>query len=235
MTGPRSQRLRAWLGLLIVLFSAAGCGSGEVKAGSDKATPLAIVHGRRSAGLHGTLVRDPPLRQPRGDFRDTDGDSFRFTSAMPGQVTALYFGFTNCDDVCPTTMADLATARRLLPSALATHVRVVFVTVDPQRDTPRLLRRWLDRYDPSFLGLRATPAVVHAAERSLYASPSGINRSPHSPQHGPGGHKDSTYQVNHTGSVYVFGPGAQSVIYTGGTVPREYAADFRHLLASTHH
>ena len=231
MTNLHARPLLASLSLLIMLL-AAGCGSGDTQPGDGKATPLAIVHGQRPGGLHGTLVSDPPLDHPHGTFRDTAGKPFRFTTASPGQVTALYFGFTHCDDVCPTTMADLATARRLLPYSLAKRVRVEFVTVDPQRDTPRVLRRWLDRFDPGFTGLRSSTAVVHAAERSLYATPSTIARNVHSTTHEPSGHKESKYQVNHTGSVYVFGPSAQSVIYTGGILPREYAADFRRLLAT---
>ena len=181
-------------------------------------------------GLHGTVVSDPSLPLPAGGFRDADGRGFRFADRTEGGVTALYFGFTHCDDVCPTTMADLASARAAMPAALAARVHVVFITVDPARDTPRRLRRWLDRFDPTSVGLRGSDRTVHAAERALYADPSSIaTEAPHGGKH-DGGHASGGYEVNHTGSVYVFGPDDASVIYTGGTRPREYAADFERLL-----
>ena len=192
-------------------------------------------------GLHGTVVSDPSLPLPAGDFRDTDGRGFRFADGVEGDVTALYFGFTHCDDVCPTTMADLASARAAMPAALAARVRLAFITVDPARDTPRRLRRWLDRFDPTTVGLRGSDRTVHAAERALYADPSSIatetaHKGGHKGGHGGGhtkGHESGGYEVNHTGSVYVFGPDDASVIYTGGTRPREYAADFERLLQTS--
>ena len=69
-------------------------------------------------------------------------------------------------------MADLATARRTLPSDLAARVSLVFITVDPQRDTPKVLRSWLDQFDPEIVGLRGPTSRVNRAERSLYSSES---------------------------------------------------------------
>ncbi|MGB9377758.1 MAG: SCO family protein [Mycobacteriales bacterium] len=221
--------------LIVAALSLAGCGTsqqaGTKAADRDKA---AVVHGQRPGGLNGTLVTDPPLQPPIGAFGDTHGRTYTF-GQRPNRVTALYFGFTHCQDVCPTTMADLASARRHLPAELKNRVDVVFITVDPKRDTPTVLRRWLSGFASDFVGLRASAAVVHAAERALYATTSTIRPSPsaQAQDHASGmkrGQVDG-YQVNHTGSVYVFGPARQSVIYTGGTTPRQYADDFRRLLS----
>ena len=233
-TGRSLTSLAVSASLVVVFLLMAGCGSTTASPATDNTDqPAAIVDGQRAGNLHGTLVDDPPLPKPLGTFITTTGAPFRFTDSSPRQVTALYFGFTNCDDVCPTTMADLATARRLLPADLRSAVRVAFLTVDPERDTPPVLSRWLQRFDSSFIGLRGRPFDVHAAERALYADTSTVAKTPSdrsAPRAENGG---SAYQVNHTGSVYVFGPDDSSVIYTGGTLPREYAADFRRLLRGT--
>lgn len=92
-----------------------------------------------------------------------------------GKVVLLYFGFTSCPDVCPTDLADLAAVRRELGSD-ADDVQVVLVTVDPERDTAERLQGYVTSFDPSFLGLRGTPAEleevykqygVSAAKREL--------------------------------------------------------------------
>jgi protein SCO1/2 len=87
----------------------------------------------------------------------------RTLASFRGQVLVLSFGFTHCPDVCPTTLAELANVRRLLGES-ARDVRVAFITVDPERDTPELLGRYVTAFDPTFVGLsgdaRATRAVA---------------------------------------------------------------------------
>lgn len=72
-------------------------------------------------------------------------------------ITLLYVGYTNCDDICPTHMAMIARALDELPPEVRTRVRVIFITADPERDTPATLREWLDRFDASFIGLTGDP------------------------------------------------------------------------------
>lgn len=191
--------------------------------------PVAIYESNDS-GFNGTLV-DPPLQPPKVVLRDTHGEAVNLAQRTPDEVTALFFGFTHCADVCPTTMADLAAARRQLPPGLAQKVVVVFITVDPRRDTPPVLQRWLSRYDRDFVGLIGATRLVHQAERSLYGSESRIEPSQAHPGHahvGPSRH-GATYKVSHTGAVYVWGPDGQSLIYTGGTTADQYAQDFARL------
>ena len=186
-------------------------------------------------GFNGTLI-DPPLRPAGVVLTDTRGAQFNPARLAPDKVTALYFGFTNCDDVCPTTMADLATGRRALPKALAEKVTVIFVTVDPKRDTPTVLEEWLGRFDPDFIGLTGPLEHIHQLERSLYLPESGKG-SP-TAEHTSDDHEDdherakdgTDYEVDHSGSVYLFGPGDKLVLHSGGTTPRQYADDFTHLL-----
>jgi protein SCO1/2 len=152
------------------------------------------------------------------------------------RVTAVFFGFTNCDDVCPTAMADLAAARRALPAASANKVAVVFITVDPDRDTAPVLRSWLDRFDKSFVGLRGPMASVHQAEESLHSTRSEIEPTDGSHHQGDDSQDDDSEAhggVSHSGSIYVFGPVNKSVLYSGGTTVADYAKDFARLLKAS--
>jgi len=215
----------------------AACGTA---APNDQTTGAAALVERDKDGLNGTLV-DPPLRLAGVTLRDTGGNRVRLNELVPSKATVLFFGFTHCDDVCPTTMADLASARRALPPALANRVHVVFVTVDPRRDTPSVLRTWLDQFDTQTIGLRGPTALVNQAERSLYADQSTkVQAEPsaqaqadgHHHEHAPGSSATSgtDYQMNHSGSVYVFGPDGETVLYSGGTTVGQYAADLTRLL-----
>lgn len=234
----RTSRLAGTLALSMTLL--VGCGS-------SSQTGAATIEGDND-GYQGSLV-DPPLEMAPVTLRDTDGNPVRIDRLSSGKVTAFFFGFTNCDDVCPTTMADLASARRSLPPQVADQVELVFITVDPERDTPQVLRTWLDQFDTDILGLRGPVATVHEAERSLYASESGkalIDPSPtngndHSDDHGDeaehaekstGGHTHggAGYEVEHTSVVYLFGPDSETVIYTGDGTVDDYAADFEQLV-----
>ena len=85
-----------------------------------------------------------------------------------GKAVVLFFGFANCPDVCPTTLADIAVALRTLDAATAKQVQVVFVTTDPKRDTPQVLRQWLDRFDADlpvqFVGLTGSQQDLDQAQ-----------------------------------------------------------------------
>ena len=106
-----------------------------------------------SPGFKGGLF-DPPRPVPDFALRGTDGSELRL-SRFRGKVVALGFGYTFCPDVCPTTLADLAQARKRLGAA-AKQFQVVFVTVDPERDTPDRLRAYLGAFDKTFLGATGT-------------------------------------------------------------------------------
>lgn len=212
---------------------ATGCGPN----GPESPASVSAV----SDNYSGTLV-EPPLNIAPVTLRDTDGNAERLDqiATEPESVTAVFFGFTHCDDVCPTTMADLAAARRALPSDLSRRTQLVFVTVDPSRDTAPVLRTWLDRFDPSIAGLRGPVRLVHRAEDSLFASQSGRSAmapggpgadAAEEPVHeGTGAGGDAVYQVDHTSIVYLFGPDGESIIYTGGATASAYTADFKRLL-----
>jgi protein SCO1/2 len=109
----------------------------------------------RSYTYQGSLI-NPPV--PAADFTLTDqqGQPFRL-SDQKGEVVLIFFGFTNCSDICPITMAQFKQVKDRLGD-LAKDVRFVFITVDPQRDDVEALRSYVGKFDPSFLGLTGDPA-----------------------------------------------------------------------------
>lgn len=107
---------------------------------------------------------------------------------LQGQATLLFFGFSNCPDVCPTTLALLASVRK---STALKPLQVVMVSIDPERDTPLQLQRYLGGFDPSFIGLTGAPAAIEALTKAF----SGVaQREPL-----PGG----DYTMDHSATVYL--------------------------------
>lgn len=226
---------------------------GTTPAGTSKErSPIAVIDTKDDDGLNGTLVADPPLRIARVMLRDTAGRSVDLAQLPSDKVTIVFFGYTHCPDVCPTTMADLAAARRLLRQADANRVNIRFITVDPARDTPGVLRRWLGQFHTDAIGLRGSRESVNAAERSLYADESSVGppAAEASPSDGSSGGASSAHDhgapsnssgpampsepvesVSHSGSVYVFAPHGKTVLYTGGTTAQEYADDLHVILS----
>jgi protein SCO1/2 len=93
--------------------------------------------------------------------RNVTLDTFR------GKLLVLFFGYTHCPDVCPTTLQDMAQALKLMGPDLAGKVQVLFVTVDPERDTPETLKAYVPYFHPSFLGLHGTPEQVELVAREF--------------------------------------------------------------------
>lgn len=214
-----------------------GCGQAATEtpeaAGASSAAGLTVTG--VDDGFHGTLL-DPAPPRPGLALPATDGALFDLGDRPAGEVTVLFFGYTHCPDLCPTTMADLARAREMLAPEVRDRVQVVFVTEDPARDTPQLLREWLDRFDPAFTGLIGGNEATAAALGELYlpesaqvADPSAAIVHPHDDGEAGNGHSHGDYGVDHAGTVYAWGPGGRAVIYTGGTTPDQYAEDLGRL------
>jgi protein SCO1/2 len=125
---------------------------------------------------------------------DTDGESFDFRKETDGKIALLFFGYTYCPDICPMHMATLATALRELEPVVREQVRLVFVSVDPDRDTPERLGQWLTAFDSSFIGVRGTIEEVSRA-LAFYRYPSPETSG-----------EDVGYTVGHPALVYAFTP-----------------------------
>ena len=123
------------------------------------------ITGEKKAGA--ATVLDRPFDKPELVLTDTTGKPWNLREQTKGKPTLIYFGYTTCPDVCPLTMSNIAVAKKALPKADQDNLRVVFVTTDPDRDTPDSLGAWLKAQDPSFVGLTGDFATIQAAARSL--------------------------------------------------------------------
>ncbi|MGW0870853.1 SCO family protein [Streptomyces sp. NPDC002740] len=146
--------------LAAATLTLSACGSGD--SGSS---PVAVVSedGKQQAAT----VLDQPFTKPDLVLTDTQGKSYDLRKETAGHPTLIYFGYTNCPDVCPLTMNNIAVAKKQLSKAEQDELRVVFVTTDPDRDTPAALGKWLKGIDPQVVGLTGKFATIQAAARTL--------------------------------------------------------------------
>lgn len=174
------------------------------------------------ASYRGGLVT-PPLPKPKFTLTDTSATSFDFWKKTDGYVTLLFFGYTRCPDVCPLHMANIAAALKQMPTHVAEQVKVVFVTTDPRRDTPEMLRSWLDRFDKRFIGLTGSETAIEAAQHAA-AMPAA--------QKAPLDNGD--YQVAHAAFVIAYTKdNLAHVIYPGGVTQKDWAQDLPRLVKET--
>lgn len=164
-------------------------------------------------------VRQPMSPAPDFSLTDQHGRPFQL-SEQRGNVVLLYFGYTYCPDVCPTTLGDFKRLHRLLGDKAA-RVKFVFVTADPERDKPERLRKYLEIFHPDFLGLVGTEAELQDVYRKydIFVQKQEV--------------KDSAaeYLVSHTASVTLIDPdGNWRLIYDFGMLPEDMAADIEKLL-----
>jgi protein SCO1 len=185
-----------------VALAAAGCGGHKASGPPETAGP----------SLRG-LVPQPLPPKPSFTLTDTVGRPFNFTVQTKGKLTYLYFGYTHCPNACPATMEEIAYALKRQPASVRRHVEVVFVTVDPRRDTPSVLRAWLNHFNTTFVGLTGSEAQIEQAEQA-----SGIPFIPGK-------------VTTHSSIVLPYSPGGFAhVVYTQGFRPDDYAHDLPLLL-----
>ena len=155
------------------------------------------------------------------DFALTDHNGTpRRLADFKGRAVLMFFGYTQCPDVCPTTMSNMRELMaRLGPEA--ERVQVLFVTVDPERDTPQLLAQYVPAFHPSFLGLYGDAAVTAATAREFKIF---YNKQP--------GSTPGAYTVDHTAGTYLFDPRGRLRLYVRhGETPERMAQDIKRLLA----
>lgn len=214
MTERRSPVVAALLGILTVGLALAlsSCGADD-----DRSTELALSGSSEFRGVR----QLPPLALPDVTLTDTNGRPYRLRDQAAGKVTLLYLGYTNCPDVCPTHMAQMARALQEVSPETAAQVLVVFITTDPERDTPAVLREWLDRFESSFVGLTGTQEQLDGVQTSLNANPASKTDL-------GGGH----YSVDHLAYVIAFTPERQDarLVYPADMSWEDYAADLRTMI-----
>lgn len=187
--------------LLAMVSLLAGCGKSD--GPSFRATDITGA----DIGAQFTLVDHNGQTRTPQDFR--------------GKVLVVFFGFTHCPDVCPTTLGQLALARKQL-GADAERVQVVMITVDPERDTPEVLKQYVTALDPSFLGLTGDAKAIAdaAAQFKVFYQKAG----------GEGGN----YSVDHSSSSFIIDPtGRLRLLVSNGQGADVFAHDIGELLRTS--
>jgi protein SCO1/2 len=153
------------------------------------------------------------------DLPDVEGRR-RTLADFKGKVTVVFFGYTHCPDVCPTTMLELAAVKKAL-GADGERVQGIFVTVDPERDTAALLKVYIDNFGSGFVALRGTPDETKAAAKAFKVFYAKV----------PGSTEDS-YTMDHTAGSYIFDAQGKVRLFTRyGTGAEALASDLKALLA----
>jgi protein SCO1/2 len=156
----------------------------------------------------------------RLELPDQDGKP-RTLDDFKGKVTVVFFGYTQCPDVCPSTMAELAQVKKSLGPD-GNRIQGVFVTVDPERDKPELLKAYMTSFDPSFVALRGTPQQTQAVAKEFKVFYAKVP-----------GKTEGSYTMDHTAGSYIFDTQGRLrlfVRYGGGA--EALAADLKTLLAA---
>ncbi|MEV5437329.1 SCO family protein [Streptomyces sp. NPDC052682] len=183
--------------------------------GGDKDKPVAVVSEEAGSDQAATVL-DKPFEKPDLVLTDTQGKKYDLRQATAGKPTLIYFGYTHCPDICPLTMNNIAVAKKQLPKAEQNQLRVVFVTTDPERDTPAELGKWLKGIDPQFVGLTGHFATIQAGARTL-----GISIDP------PRKDKNGKVVSEHGTQVIAFSPKTNGgyVLYGEDATVQDYTKD----------
>jgi protein SCO1/2 len=151
---------------------------------------------------------------------DVDGRP-RTLADFKGKVTVVFFGYTQCPDVCPTTMAELAQVKKSL-GADGDKLQGVFVTIDPERDTPEILKSYMASFDPSFIALRGTPEQTQAAAKEFKIFYAKVP-----------GKVEGSYTMDHTAGAFILdGQGNARLFERYGGGAEALAADIKALMSA---
>jgi protein SCO1 len=196
---------------LVLVFALAGCGTSD---GSDAA--VTGVTSSDHDGYNGIRL-DEPYVVPHLSLTDTDGRPFDL--ATQSKRTLVFFGYTNCPDICQVVMSTIASSMARLPKSDQARLQVVFVTTDPARDTEKALRTYLDRFNPAFVGVTGPLSKIDALGKPLGVF---IKK----------GQKLSSggYEVDHTANVISVHDGHGDLVWTASTSQSDMAADLEKIL-----
>ncbi len=163
-----------------------------------------------------------PTPVPAVVLTGTDGQPFDLQATTRGKVSLVFFGYTNCPDICPVHLANLAAVLDKMPDDVQRQVQVIFVTTDPARDSLPRLREYVQQFDRRFIGLGGSDSLIRAAELGFGLSPAVADSA------GP----DGRYEVGHAAQVIaVTADGMARVWYPAGTRQRDWAHDLPLLVA----
>lgn len=203
--------------LLAATLTLTACGTDDGDSGDAPVTVVSEEAGQKKAAT----VLDKPFEKPDLVLTDTRGKKYDLREQTAGKPTLIYFGYTHCPDVCPLTMNNIAVAKKQLSQAEQDKLRVVFVTTDPERDTPAALGKWLKGIDPQIVGLTGDFDTIQAGARTL-----GISIEP------PTKDKDGKIVSTHGTQVVAFSPKSDAgyVLYGEDATVDDYTKDLPKLI-----
>lgn len=171
------------------------------------------------AEFHGAVLEQQYV-VPETPLTDTDGASYSLAEDTDKRLTMVFFGYTNCPDICQVVMSSLASAMTRIDESEREQVDVVFVTTDPARDDAKTLRTYLDRFDPSFIGLTGDLETIIDIGEPLAVA---VEQGEKLPSGG--------YEVTHSVQVTAIDHRDRvPVLWTQGTSAADFAADIHTLL-----
>lgn len=194
---------------------------GATACGSSDETNDGLVESSQTSGEKKATVLDRPFEKPDLVLTDTEGEEYDLIEETKGKPTLIYFGYTNCPDVCPLTMGNIAVAKEQLSEKEQEELQVVFVTSDPERDTPKELGKWLKSAAPGSVGLTGDFATIQAGARTL-----GISIEPSTEE------KNGDIVSDHGTQVLFFSPKDDKarVLYTDDVSVETYTEDLPKLV-----
>jgi protein SCO1/2 len=214
-TMPRIRPLLLTTVVALIMLVLSGCGTSEQPAGNG------FPRAGDNDGFAGTPVDAFSL--PAVTLTDTSGRPFDLRADTNAPVTLVFFGYTHCPDQCPLTTATITTALRQLEPAAREQVEVLFITADPERDTPPVMRRWLDRFDPRYTGLTGPKATIEKVADTLGVALTGKSA--------PVAASSGGYDVGHAPHIYAFGPDDRSIlVWTGSPSISAISGDLARIL-----
>ena len=142
--------------------------------------------------LNGAIVFDKPRRFEDFEILDQNGEPFT-KDDLTGQWSLLFFGFTHCPDICPTTMADMARLKQNLPADIAEQTQGVLVSLDPARDTPELLNDYVAYFDPEFVGVTGDFLQIRRFANQVNVAFTKVTQG-------------DDYTVDHSGNIVIINP-----------------------------
>lgn len=205
--------------LILGVVALTGCAAPTASGAGDDRGGAIIVTPTASGGLHGAVL-PRPYRVPAVTMTDTTGRQVHLRDDAAAALTLVFFGYTNCRDICSLVLADITSALHRTSTTVRARVSVLFVTTDPARDTGPVLRTYLDRFDPAFAGLTGPMSTIKRLASALGVPLEGRHEL-------PGG----GYEVGHGAQVIGVAPDhTASIVWTEGTRVDDLAADITALV-----
>lgn len=214
-----TEHLRLTSGVVVAVLCTAAAGCSGDDASSERAdNPAGVIISDGDQGEYFGAEPVTPYAMPDVTLTGTNTQPFNLVTDTAYPTTLVFFGYTHCTEVCALVMSDVTSAYLQLPEEIRADTQVVYITTDPARDTPKVLREYLDRYDASFVGLTGDLGDITTAANAMGVPIEGREKLP-----------DGGYDVGHGAQVLGFHDNEADVLWTEGTPAGEMAHDITEL------